>query len=195
MIVFQPRRIIGRWTEGYALDLHTHASRFLGDDEFGHPQFETTRTEAGDLLYRLKYGQETAAVALLAEALVALRRRWNPDVDRLVPVPWSSARALQPVPLLATEIARQTGLPLVTGARRRRDIPQLKNVYDLDQRLQLLDGLYEVDRAAIQGGRILLFDDLYRSGATMNEVTATLYGAGAAAAVMALTVTRTRSNQ
>ena len=41
----------------------------------------------------------------------------------------------------------------------------------------------------------LLFDDLYRSGATMNEITTTLYDQGSAADVFVLTITRTRSNQ
>ncbi len=35
----------------------------------------------------------------------------------------------------------------------------------------------------------------YRSGATMNAITAALYDEGAAADVFALTITRTRSNQ
>jgi predicted amidophosphoribosyltransferase len=52
-----------------------------------------------------------------------------------------------------------------------------------------------VDRTQVQGRRILLFDDLYRSGATMNAITAALYDEGAAADVFALTITRTRSNQ
>lgn len=42
---------------------------------------------------------------------------------------------------------------------------------------------------------MLLFDDLYRSGATMNEITALPYDQGKAAEVYALTITRTRSNR
>ena len=76
-----------------------------------------------------------------------------------------------------------------------RDIPQLKSVYDLDERFKLLDGLHEVDTSATQEKKILLFDDLYRSGATMNAITTVLYEQGKAAAVFALTITRTRSNQ
>jgi len=78
---------------------------------------------------------------------------------------------------------------------RKRDAPQLKNVFDLDQRLALLEGLHHVDKAATQDKGILLFDDLYRSGATMNAITELLYEEGEARDVFALTVTRTRSNQ
>lgn len=42
---------------------------------------------------------------------------------------------------------------------------------------------------------VLLFDDLYRSGVTMNAVSSLLYEKGGVAHVSALTITRTRSNQ
>ena len=76
-----------------------------------------------------------------------------------------------------------------------RDAPQLKDVFGYDERWRLLAGLHEVDRARVEGRRILLFDDLFRSGATMNSITAALYDDGRAADVFALTITRTRSKQ
>ena len=50
-----PVKIEGLWKEGFALDVHTLSSDYLGDDEFGHAIFRTTRTELGELLYRLRY--------------------------------------------------------------------------------------------------------------------------------------------
>jgi len=44
MISFHPVRIPGRWREGYALDLHTVQSTFLGDDAYGHARFDTERS-------------------------------------------------------------------------------------------------------------------------------------------------------
>jgi competence protein ComFC len=52
MTRINPRKLSGPWTEGYALDLHTASSEFLGYDEFGHEQFNTERTEVGELVYR-----------------------------------------------------------------------------------------------------------------------------------------------
>jgi competence protein ComFC len=52
-----------------------------------------------------------------------------------------------------------------------------------------------VDPAHTEGGHVLLFDDLFRSGATMNAITDVLLGKGKAASVRAFTITRTRSNQ
>jgi competence protein ComFC len=76
---------------------------------------------------------------------------------------------------------------------KTRETPQLKNIFDLDERLKALDGVHTVDAAATQGRKILLFDDLYRSGATMDAITNVLYEQGKAADVFALTITRTRS--
>jgi len=39
-----PVAIHGPWTQGWALDLHTLSSLFVGDDAFGHPQFENKKS-------------------------------------------------------------------------------------------------------------------------------------------------------
>jgi predicted amidophosphoribosyltransferase len=75
------------------------------------------------------------------------------------------------------------------------DMPELKDVFAYDERFRLLAGLHEVDRAIVQDKGVLLFDDLFRSGATMNAITAALYDEGGAGEVFALTVTRTRSHR
>ena len=95
--------------------------------------------------------------------------------------------------LLAKGISDQLHIPLVECVTKTRDTPQLKNIFDLDARLKALDGVHAVDPAATQGRRVLLFDDLYRSGATMDAITTALYEQGKAADVFALTITRTRS--
>lgn len=57
-----PRQIPGRWRLGYALDLHTVSSTFLGYDDLGHATFDTRRSEIGELLYRLKYSGDQSVV-------------------------------------------------------------------------------------------------------------------------------------
>lgn len=47
----------------------------------------------------------------------------------------------------------------------------------------------------VEGRKVLLFDDLFRSGATMNAVTDVLLKKGGAPKVFALTLTRTRSSR
>jgi len=195
MAEFQPRRIMGAWRSGYALDLHTLSSEYVGDDEFGRPRFETRRSELGELLYRLKYGKDQSVVAEIADAAARFLTQRKPPVDVLVPIPASNPRPVQPVRLLAAAISERIGIPLAECVTRKKDVPQLKDVLDLDARTELLEGAHLIDAAATSGKRILLFDDLYRSGATMNAITRELYDSGKAAEVFALTITRTRSNQ
>ncbi len=195
MAKFQPRKIQGRWRDGYALDLHTLSSTPIGYNEYGHMQFDTKRSELGELLYRLKYGADKAAIAEIVDALCEFTASWNPGAEMIVPVPPSSQRNVQPVIVIAEGFSRRLGIPLVDCVKRTRDAPQLKNVYDLDERLRLLEGLHQVDASVTESKKVLLFDDLYRSGATMDAITAALYDDGRAADVFALTVTRTRSHQ
>ena len=48
------RQITGSWDLGYVLDKHVLSSVYLGDNAYGHPQFDTTRSEVGEALYKLK---------------------------------------------------------------------------------------------------------------------------------------------
>jgi predicted amidophosphoribosyltransferase len=193
MAAFNPRQIIGKWREGYALDVHTVSSIPIGHNEFGHMQFETTRSEVGELLFRLKNRGDRKVVDELAATAEAFLRQWNPGIDIIVPVPASNVRAVQPVTLMATAINQRLGIPVEDCVTKTRTERQLKNVFGLDERLKILEGLHAVDAAITTGRRILLFDDLYRSGATMNSITTLLLEHGGAAEVFALTITRTRS--
>jgi len=59
--------------------------------------------------------------------------------------------------------------------------------------MEALEGAFSVDPARAEGKEILLFDDLYRSGATVSTITNLLKKEGKAKAVWLLTLTRTRS--
>jgi predicted amidophosphoribosyltransferase len=192
---FHQRQIIGKWKDGFALDVHTLSSIPIGYNEYGHMQFETTRSEVGELLFRLKNRGDTSTADEIVAAAVTFLRTWRPPVQMIDPVPPSSARAVQPVILLAKGISDQLRTPLVECVTKTRDTPQLKDIFDLDERLKALDGVHTVDMVAAQGRKVLLFDDLYRSGATMNVITTALIEQGKAAEVYALTITRTRSYQ
>lgn len=194
MTNYEPRLIIGAWTKGYALDLHTLSSQAIGYNEFGHLQFENKYSEVGGLLYLLKSKSNAESIPLIAAAAVSFLNKWKPNVDLIVPVPPTKARRLPPVISVATEISKITNLPVLDCVTKTRACPELKSVQGLDERLQLLDGLHAVKSGIVAGKRVLLFDDLYRSGATMNAITAELLKNGGASAVYALTITKTRSN-
>lgn len=194
MATIHPIRIPGRWREGFALDYHTISSTHLGDDEFGHPIFETKRSELGELLYRLKYKGDLSVVNEIADTAATFAASWAPDFQLLIPVPPSRARRQQPVLILAEALRPRMNIAVgLDCVARTKEIPELKNVYDYDARLRLLQGAYSVRQALVEGRKVLFLDDLFRSGATMNAITQDLYDQGRASEVYALTITRTRS--
>ena len=48
-------------------------------------------------------------------------------------------------------------------------------MFDYNERIKLLENAYRVRNQSLRSKAVLLFDDLYRSGATMNAVTRVLY--------------------
>jgi predicted amidophosphoribosyltransferase len=189
-----PIKLSGDWKAGFALDVQTVSSEYIGDDEFGHARFDTKRSEVGELLYRLKYAQDRSGVRLLAETAAAFvkSQRWPVDVIMAVP-PSRETRAFQPLHILSRALGRSLGIPVCSDCIVKiRPTPELKSVGEFSERLRLLDGAYSVSAAAIEGRKILLLDDLYRSGATLKAVAGAIATAGRAKEIYVLTFTRTR---
>lgn len=193
MAATNPTKIVGRWREGVALDYHTVSSTFIGYNEFGYPMFDTERSELGELVYRLKSKRDESVIAELAETASNFVASWNPEVKVIVPVPPSRPRTRQPVFLIAEVLAGHLRIPVRNCIVRVKEVPELKNIDDLHKRIELLQGAYSVEQAVVEGQKVLLLDDLFRSGATMNAVAEALYKQGRAAEVFALAMTRTRS--
>ncbi len=101
MVKIKPSKISGNWREGFALDLHTTSSEFMGHDEFGHPVFDTKRSEIGELLYRLKFKADKSVLEEILETVINfLNNTWkiSNTLDCVIPVPPSNvAREFQPV--------------------------------------------------------------------------------------------------
>lgn len=194
IVKINPIKIEGHWHSGVALDLHTTSSTPIGHNEFGHMQFDTVRPEIAELLFRLKNRADKEAAGPIIETVANFLAPYRDKFDSIVTVPPSHQRALQPVIVLAEGIGATLGVPVLSCITTTRSTTQLKNVTDPEERKKQVDGLYQVDATQTQGRNILLFDDLFRSGTTMNAITDELLGSGKAAVVRALTITKTRSN-
>ena len=193
-IAIHPRKLTGPWTLGYALDFQTSSSTFIGYNAFGHPEFDTKRPPVGEMLYRLKNRGDSTAIEPLAEAAASFIKSW--PIDAIVPIPPSNTtRKRQPVIEVAKEISKRTGVPLcAAGIAKLKNTRQLKDVFDRAKRDEILAGAFAVDRKQTQTRTLLVFDDLFRSGATAAAVTRLLLSDGAAAQAYLLTLTQTRKN-
>lgn len=196
-VQIHPAKLKGPWYEGYVLEReHTTDSVRTGYDAKGQPQFRTTRSELGELVYQLKIKGNSSALLPIVETAVQSLKKWNPPVDMIVAVPPSRNRTgSQPVQEIVKAIARELGKPFnFTVVKKLKATPELKDVADYDERLRLLEGAFKVDVEKARARSILLIDDLYRSGATAASVTEALLKGGAQAVrFLAMTKTRTRT--
>lgn len=164
--MIHPSRIYGVWDEGIVLDNHMLKSIFIGYDENGNEKFENTRTELGELLYKLKYQNDINSLPRIMDIVKEILDKWNlkEKIDVVIPVPPSNkSRKYQPVFILAEEIAKYLNKECNTNLLIKYSSLQSKNGYDIMGTI----------RQIAQLGKelnILVIDDLYSTGATLNEV-------------------------
>jgi len=111
-----------------------------------------------------------------------------------LPGPWADGYVLERQHTLTSDFVGHDSFGNPQFDTKRSELGELKNVFDYQERLTLLQGAFEVDGNAVAGRCILLVDDLYRSGATATVVAqALLSGNAAAVHMLAMTKTRTRT--
>lgn len=175
-----PRPLIGPWDCGWALDFHSY---FNGAD--------WSRGRIGELTFRLKYQADFSVIPTLVDytALLLDQHPRLGQVDLILPVPPSQQREKDPVDRFCHALADRIGIaiePILT--KLRPTLPQ-KEMKTLAQKRANISGVFYI-RRRVQGKRILVVDDLFDSGATLEEITRVLMQAGAKC-VCVLTLTRT----
>jgi predicted amidophosphoribosyltransferase len=193
-IDIRPREVRGPWVKGFALDEHTLHSDYTGDGGPGHPTFDTRRSELGERLYRLKFKGDRSALKSIVDTTADFVRSCGFPVGLVVPVPPSNADRPVLAPVAVAEgLGARLGIPVCPDAViKTRRTPELKNVRDRHERLALLEDAYRASETDLAGRKVLLIDDLYRSGATLSAVTNAVYEGGQADEVYAIVLTRTR---
>lgn len=191
-----PIELIGNWTKGRAYALHTLASTYLGTNEHGRADFDTTYSDMGELVRQLKYRQDKSAIPAIVKLIDNIKG--IETFDYFIPVPSSNkTRPFQPVYEIAEALGAHRGVEVLTGfLEKKPGGPELKNVDDPDERTSLMkDALYINSKKNISGKSVLLVDDLYRSGTTLMAATELLYEKAEVRKVCVLTMTKTRSNR
>lgn len=153
--------------------------------------FDTKRTHAGELLYRLKYRGDQTAVDPLADAAAQfVQATWPLILDAIVPAPPSNARRIQPVDVVAQALGARLNIPVCSECLRKvKETPQLKDISEYNKRAEALKDAFTAAPEYAAGKCVLLFDDLYGSGATVGHIVEVLRNQGQAKAVYLLTLT------
>lgn len=149
-----------------------------------------------ELIHRFKYDRHFhlrhPLAAWMADGLEDERIRADP-FDGLVPVPLHSARQRErefnQADELARIVARRAGKPVFRCLRRTR-YTTTQTRFDREQRMENLRGAFRVrDTRDVTGRHLILIDDVFTTGSTVEECARVLRAAGAAS-VRALTVAR-----
>ena len=147
------------------------------------------------MVYRFKYRYDKEIGLYLAE-LVSEFIKSNKELrcaDLILPVPASfRSRPFHPVLFLVNEISKRTSIPYEKDLlnRTRLSKPQ-KELKTLKEKWENVKGLFKLNEPLkIKNKKILLIDDLFDSGATLNEIAA-LFKSSGASKVYVLTLTKT----
>lgn len=184
-------QLFGSWKKGFAYDYHIIQSVFQGYDEHGNPIFDTQRTPMGQLLYELKYKNQHHLVDKIVDLLTSQFK--FTVIDVIVPAPSSTVRAVQPVVLIAQKLAMHLNRPMWDILQKIQTNQPIKNMSDYDEKSNSLADNIILNKQEfdLANQNILLIDDLYDSGATLNYSAQKLLEHGAKN-IYVLAMTKTR---
>jgi ComF family protein len=145
--------------------------------------FEGSLQEA---IHRWKYEGKTYLTPFFADWMAeGLNRHWEPgSLDLLIPVPLHTRRlrerGFNQALLLVRELSRRTGIPYRKSIlqKKKSTIPQV-NLSGAEREKELRGTFHVIGKEELSGLSVLLIDDVYTTGATVNECSKVLLRGGA----------------
>ncbi len=137
-------------------------------------------------VHRWKYEGKTHLTPFFAEWIAeGLNRYWKSDsLDLLIPVPLHPSRlrerGFNQALLLVKDLSRRTGIPYRKKIlqKKKPTIPQV-NLGGAEREKGVRGTFHVADKEELLGTSVLLVDDVYTTGATVNECAKALLGGGA----------------
>jgi len=139
-----------------------------------------------EAIHHWKYEGKTNLTPFFAEWLAeGLKRYWKPDsLDLLIPVPLHTQRlrerGFNQALVLVKELSRRTGIPYrkTTLQKKKPTVPQV-NLSGAERGKGLRGAFHVIGKEELVGKSALLVDDVYTTGATVNECSRVLRRGGA----------------
>lgn len=186
------QEINGHWDYGYSLDKHVLSAVCTGHNSWGHPTFDTTRSNAGKALFQLKYRSDFNQIETIANQLYLSLPAQIRTTSLVIPMPPSKTRPRQPVIELAQKLAEKLNVPCVEDLLvKTKDTPQMKDIDGRDAKIKTLMGAFSInDRLGEGKFDVLIVDDLFDTGSSLEAATNILRTYGKVRNVFVATVTR-----
>jgi ComF family protein len=139
-----------------------------------------------ETIHRWKYQGKITLTSFFGEWMTeGIYHYWDPNLfDLLIPVPLHPQRlrerGFNQALLLVRELSRRTGIPHRKRVlqKRKLTIPQV-NLSGIEREKEVRGSFHVIGREEVEGKTILLVDDVYTTGATVNECSKVLVAAGA----------------
>ncbi len=149
-------------------------------------------------IHRLKYERDLGIALELADMLAQILQATNGQRDLIMPVPLSEKRKAQrgynQAALLAYPLSLQLHIPENTKGLVRVHETRSQVNLNFKERQENVQGAFSADPAMVKDKTILLVDDVFTTGATINAAAAALREAGSKR-VYALTVAKALGRQ
>lgn len=178
---------------GFPFEFNPGTETLCGACSASPPKFDRARAAIAydetsrKMVLDFKHGGYTDGLDFFATQLGRVGRDILESADFLIPVPLHPKRLRQrrfnQSALLARALSRQCGLPYLTqGLKRIKNTPSQGAFTGLG-RARNVRGAFQINpakTALIKGAHMVLIDDVYTTGATLNACARTLRKAGAA---------------
>ena len=135
-------------------------------------------------MYRLKYSNRRCYARVLGRAAVRWHGDWicEHDIQAIIPIPMYDGKQRQrgynQAQVLAQEIGRLLDLPVYADiVVRKRDTVAQKGLTDVERRNNLKNA-FKIRQNKVQLNRILIIDDIYTTGSTIDAVALVLRNVG-----------------
>jgi predicted amidophosphoribosyltransferase len=188
------QRINGNWDLGYSLDKHVLQSIYLGENQWGHAEFDTTRSEVGEALFLLKYRSDFTQISVIADQMFESLSQHFSTACLVIPMPASKQRARQPVREIALKVAENMKIPCLENLLIKNvSTPQMKDIDSRDDKVDTLVKAFAINDVLGDGDYdILIVDDLYDTGSSLEAATKVLSEYSKIRNIYVATVTRKR---
>ncbi len=135
------------------------------------------------LVYNLKYGGGKYLVKYMARVIADKIKEENIEFDILAFVPLNekreSERGFNQAKLIADEIAKELSCDSQNLLTRTRNTPYQASLNREERLVNLKDAFEIIDKKIIKGRTILIVDDIFTTGTTINECSKILKKVGA----------------
>lgn len=179
--------VCGKCGKALANDRQEYCSDCAGRRHVYRQGKAVFRYQAGikQSLYRFKYGNRRVYAQFYADEAVRLYEDWilRKKIEVIVPIPMylkkKRKRGYNQAEVFARALGSKLGIPVDAGMVRRirTTVPQ-KELND-KERIRNLKNAFQLVPNIVEYSQILLVDDIYTTGSTMNAVAEVLLSGGA----------------